>query len=107
MVKINGNNITLTRGNSFEGIVTIKQGDETYTPAEGDTVRFLMRNIYQDDEAVIDKTLNNLTLSLDPKDTEDLPCRTYLYNVKLEQASGDAYTFIEGYIELTQEAENA
>ena len=107
MQKIDGTNIVLTRGETFEATVTLKKGNETYTPVESDTVRFLMRNIYQDEEAVIDKTLHNLTLSLAPADTAELPCRTYLYNVKLIQASGDAYTVIEGYIELTQEAENA
>lgn len=107
MQKIDGNNIKLTRGETFEATVTLMKGDKTYTPVESDTVRFLMRNIYQDDEAVVDKTLHNLTLSLAPDDTAELPCRMYLYNVKLTQASGDAYTVIEGYIELTQEAENA
>ena len=69
MQKIDGTNIVLTRGETFEATVTLKKGDEAYTPVESDTVRFLMRNIYQDEEAVIDKTLHNLTLSLSPDDT--------------------------------------
>ena len=104
MVTIDGTNIKLTRGNTFDGQVAIKQGTQTYTPAPGDTVRFVMRNVYQDEEPVISKELNNLALHLAPEDTAELPCRMYLYNINLEQAGGNEHTFIVGFFELIQEA---
>jgi hypothetical protein len=108
MLTIDGNHITLTHGDSFEGTLSIKVGTQAYTPQAGDVIKFYMRNIYQDDEAVITKTVNTSSLKvvLTPADVEDLPCRSYLYQVKLTR-DGDTTTFIEGIIELTEDAAHA
>lgn len=99
MYAINGTNITLTRGDSLYLTVTATQNGETYTPAEGDSIRFAMKRNYTDTETVMVKTIptDTMILHIEPTDTEALSLRaTYVYDIELTKANGDVDTFIKG-----------
>lgn len=95
MYKIQGNKITLTRGDSFYCQLTLKSKDGTvYVPEEGDVIRFAMGRDYGD--PIITKVIPNdtMTLSLVPADTEELSFGKYVYDIEITFADGDVDTFI-------------
>ena len=98
MFKINGNKITLTRGDSFYAIVSLKDkvSGQTYTPQEGDVIKFGMKKSPFDAECLITKTLPNdtLLLYLSPADTASLQFGMYVYDIEITFANGDKDTFI-------------
>ena len=98
MYKIEGFKITLTKGDSFYTTVGMKNRDtgQTYTPQEGDVVRFGMKKNVRDVNCVIEKTIPNdtLLLYLEPNDTQTLPTGNYVYDVELTYADGNKDTFI-------------
>ena len=98
MYKIEGNKITLTRGDSFYTTVGMKNRDtgEAYTPQEGDVIRFGMKKNVRDVNCVIEKVIPNdtLLLYLEPDDTHTLSVGNYVYDIELTYASGDKDTFI-------------
>lgn len=105
MIKITGNTIEMTRGDSLVLTVSIydDQG-QPYTPAEGDTVRFALkssemtlgRKDFKDTTPLINKTIptDTLVLSLLPADTKTLSFGIYVYDIELTHASGVVDTFI-------------
>lgn len=108
MYSINGNNITLTKGDTLRLTVGITNSDGTaYTPAEGDVIRFAAKRNYNDGTVVIRKTIPNdtLLLHLAPSDTKTLPVREYVYDIQLTYANGDVDTFISDKLILKEEVE--
>lgn len=98
MFVINGNRITLTKGDSFYATVamTDKTTGETYTPQEGDVVRFGVKKNVNEETCIIEKVIPNDTLELylAPNDTESLATGSYVYDVELTYADGNKDTFI-------------
>lgn len=103
MYTVSGNQISLTRGDSFYSRVTMKRGDMTYVPQTGDTIRFALKSAqmndkgeYKDTDPLILKTIPNdtLMLHLAPADTKQLPFGQYVYDVEITFANGDVDTFI-------------
>lgn len=105
MYSITGTNIKLTKGDSFYCQVGITQGGDTYTPQEGDIIRFLMKKTYNDQRVLITKVIPNdtLVLYLEPKDTKKLDVGSYVYDIELTSEDGDVDTFIQGKFILTPE----
>ena len=105
MYKIDGNKITLTRGDSFYAEVGMKNGDTPYVPVQGDKIRFALKHDklntqktdYVDSEPLIIKIIPNdtLLLHLEPADTKSLGFGQYVYDVEIEYANGDVDTFIQ------------
>lgn len=56
---LNGTTITLTKGDTFKRTLSLKEKStgETYTPVEGDTIRFAAKKKYKDNECVILKDI--------------------------------------------------
>ena len=79
--------------------------NETYTPVQGDSVRFAMKQSYNSTKVLIDKSIpiNTLLLKLDPNDTKHLNFGKYVYDIEITFANGDVDTFISGEFELTPE----
>ena len=109
---VDGNRITLTRGDSLYVEIGLKRGTQTYTPQEGDKIRFALKSTkvvggeYADKAPLILKTIPNdtLILHLAPGDTKPLPFGDYVYDVELTYANGDVDTFItEAPFALTRE----
>lgn len=108
MYSINGTNIRLTRGDTLKVLLDLYQGDEQYTPQEGDVIRFAMKKSYADAEPLISRTIPNdtLLLHLEPADTKELSFGSYLYDIQITLANGDVDTFIkEAHLELTPEVD--
>lgn len=96
MYEIKGNNIRLTRGDSLYIQIALTKDGESYTPEEGDSIRFAMKKHYLDDSALITKSvpLDTMTLHLEPSDTKDLDFGKYVYDLEITFADGDVDTFI-------------
>ena len=97
MYVINGDTITLTKGDSFYTVLSLKNNDgETYVPQEGDVIKFGMKERATDEDVLIEKTIPNdtLLLHLSPHDTEDLKTRNYVYDIDITFANGDKDTII-------------
>lgn len=100
------NEITLTRGDTFKSIVTLrdKETKEEYTPVEGDSIRFAVKSnkmnakktSYKDEEPLIlkDIPIDTLLLKLDPEDTKSLDFGDYVYDIEITFADGTVDTFI-------------
>lgn len=85
---ITGTTITLTRGDTFEALVSATKKDGTpYIPVEGDVIRFAM-------------------LMLEPSDTADLNFGKYVYDIQLTKANGKVDTFItKATLKLSEEVD--
>ena len=60
---ITGTTITLTRGDTFEALVSATKKDGTqYIPVEGDTIRFAMKENYDDARPILVKEIPSLRL---------------------------------------------
>lgn len=97
MLKIDGNTIKLTRGDSMYTEVGMVKSDGTpYEPQEGDVIRFGLKKNADDTECIIEKVISNddLILHLDPSDTKNLAIDKYVYDIEITFANGDVDTFI-------------
>lgn len=109
MFSIIGTTIKLTRGDTLRAVLTIEDGEgNPYTPDPDDVIRFAMKKKYTDASTIIQKTIDNdsLTLEIDPADTKDLNFGSYVYDIQMTHANGDVDTFIaKGIFEITEEVE--
>ena len=110
--KIDGFNITLTRGDAFPARFPLYLDGEEYALQDGDSVRFAVRD--QDGESVlIEKDISDdYLLDLESEDTKDLDFGTYRYDVQITFAeSGKPLTYIpdtptgKARLKLTWEAD--
>lgn len=94
---IKGTTISLTRGDSFAAIITIKKpnGDE-YRPSEGDKITFSAKKRITDTNVIITKNIpiDTMKLILEPNDTKGLEFGKYVYDIQLETSDGFVDTFI-------------
>lgn len=111
---IKKNTITLTRGDTLRVKIDLFKDDEPYTPVEGDTVRFALKNTdktpdgteYIDTEPLIlkDIPISTMVLEIEPEDTKDLGFKTYVYDMEITFGDGTVDTFItEAPFNLTGE----
>lgn len=101
---ISGTDITMTRGDTLKVSVSLTKDGETYTPVEGDVIRFAVKSPkmfcdkgeYVDDEPRILKEIpyDTMTLVLDPADTKGMEFGTYVYDMEITFADGTVDTFI-------------
>ena len=104
MVKIEGNKITMTRGDTLRAAVAMTRDGTEYTPVEGDSVRFAMKNKkmtfgnkeYTDADPLILKSIpiDTMILELDPEDTKPYSFGEYVYDIEITFANGRVDTFI-------------
>lgn len=109
---VDGNDMTLTRGDTLITLVSIFKDGEPYILDAADVIEFSMRrkqklpdNDGYPKKVVISKTIPNDTLLLrvDAGETKVLKTGDYIYNVRLIK-DGMVDTFIEGELTLTAEA---
>ena len=108
MHQIDGNNITLTRGDSLTIQLSLTKDGETYTPSEGSSIRFAMKRKYTDpDENVLlvkDIPIDTLVLEIEPEDTKPLTMKSkYVYDIQLTDETGRVDTFIKGIFTIGEE----
>lgn len=112
-VEIDGNKITMTRGDTLRVKVGIKVDGEEYAPVLEDVVRFALKHSklnaagteYEDAEPLVSKTIPNetLVLELEPNDTKALGFGKYDYDVEITFGDGTVNTFISDTLKLTKE----
>lgn len=94
---VNGDSISLTRGDSLILNVQITRNGDVYEPAEGDVIRFaLSRDTKGTSEPIILKNIDPtaMRLVLNPEDTKTLDYGTYVYDIELRTKEGFVDTFI-------------
>jgi hypothetical protein len=102
MFKIDGKqNIYISQGDSAVCNITVTNPEfpyEEYELKEGDTLVFTVRSTPKqlgvDEEPLIQKTLVENCIILEPQDTAMLEYGQYYYDVKLYFANGDINTII-------------
>lgn len=107
MLKIDGHKITLTRGDTLTLTLTLKQGTQTYTPVEGDVIRFALAQGYVGEPAYsLKKEIavpnDTLTFTLSTTDTA-LEYRNYNYDIQVTHSDGTVDTFISSTLTITGE----
>lgn len=108
MLRIAGDDITLTRGDSLQIQLVLTKGGEAYTPENGDVIEFHASNVFKDQPGyvlIINKVLDNSTLilELDPSDTSNVALSRMNYEFELTYADGSVDTFQQGFFYLTGE----
>ena len=109
MHTIDGNNITLTRGDSLSIQLELTTSDGAiYTPAEGSSIRFAMKERYTDSDDAVKLVknipINTLVLEIEPEDTKELKMRKkYVYDIQLTDETGRVDTFIKGIFLIDNE----
>ena len=109
-LKVNGTTITVTRGDTVKLLIRLYdyEGIE-YIPQEGDSIRFAMKEDYNDPEPLIEKDIpiDTRILRIDPEDTKNLPQpSSYVYDIQITYANGEVDTFIDrAKFKLTEEVE--
>ena len=101
MFTINGQTITLTRGDTaaIQPIPTVTATGDPYVFEDGDRVVFRLRQLPDLGEVVekdclIDLNENTCTVTLHPEDTIGLSMTEYRYEFELIDTNGGHYTFI-------------
>lgn len=106
MYSINGNNITLTKGDTLRCQVNITQDGEPYELQEGDSVVFAMKRNFLSDTVLLSKTLpSSLLLILNPEDTKQMQTGDYVFELEMTFANNDVDTFVQGKFSLTPEVQ--
>lgn len=104
---ISGTTINLTRGDTFEAVVTaVDSTDDIYIPQDGDSIRFAMKCKYDDAKPilVVNIPTDTMILTLKPEDTKELPFGKYVYDIQLTYADGRVDTFItKAKLNITEE----
>ena len=95
MIKIRGNAIYLTRGDSADITIAITNSKgNAYDMQDGDTIAFTVKRTTTDKDALISKTADDGVIHLVPGDTESLGYGDYVYDCQLTTADGRVCTFI-------------
>lgn len=118
MLRIEGNNITLTRADTMTLTVTLlhrvepvapatEPTVEPYVPDEGDVIRFAVSKGYKGElgyELKLSKDIPHDTLTFTCSSAETtLDYRTYNYDVEITHPDGCVDTFISGRLTITGE----
>lgn len=96
MLKIDGNDIYLTRGNTAIIDVEIMNGDEPYVMQNDDVLEFAVRRSCEFNNVVLSKRRNEPSFVFIPNDTKDLSLGEYIYSITLFGDNGVIDTFING-----------
>lgn len=111
-----GKKINLTRGDTLRVKVDIEKDGESYTPVDGDVVRFALKHStlksdksdFADKDPLVLKTIPNDTLVLElvPEDTKYLGFGLYTYDIQITFADGTVDTFItDAQFKITKEVD--
>lgn len=103
---VQGTKITLTRGDTFEALISITQSDGSqYFPVEGDAIRFAMASSYEGTPLMIKEIpIDTMKLVILPEDTKKMSYGKYVYDIQLTKVTGEVDTFItKGILQITEE----
>lgn len=106
MLSTDGNDISLTRGDTaFLTIALTKKDGTAYEPVEGDVVSFALKKSYKDATPLVVKQIptDTMVLEIEPDDTKNLAFAKYDYDIELTDYLGHVSTPIVGTLTLTKE----
>ena len=110
MLKVTGNRIQLTRGDTMILQVSLKdETGEDYIPVETDKIYFRVKKQASKAEILIEKEIpyDTLILQIDEDDTKDLKFDTYSYEIELVTEANYHFTVIaDSEFKITTELEN-
>lgn len=95
MFKVDNNNISMIRGDSAAfsiGVSDTAGNDVALT--DGDVLTFTLRRTPRSPTIVLQKTITDGTLTINPSDTEGLTFGAYIYDIELKRADGYVDTII-------------
>ena len=100
MLKLQGNTIYITKGDTLDLTVNILDQDgEAYTPDPNDVIRFALKKKYTDPEPLILQTIPSGTLRLrvesDVTETLEVSKTPYVYDIQITMVDGTVDTFID------------
>jgi hypothetical protein len=95
MVKVQGTNIYMTRGDTATINLSIKDDNKIeYELMEGDVVVFSVKKEMEDKGYVIQKTFVDKTIVIEHEDTKNLDFGKYVYDIQLTFIDGKVSTII-------------
>lgn len=95
MFTVQNNNISLIRGDSGAFAISVTDTDgNAVTLTDGDVLTFTLRRTPRSPTIVLQKTITDGTLTINPSDTQDMPFGSYVYDVELKRADGYTDTII-------------
>lgn len=98
MLKISGNKISLTRGDSAYITLSIETDNGTYELNDGDKVRVQIRDVPNTGELLVEGDVDvsgeEIVWHIYPAQTSNLEVKTYYWDAQLETSNGDIFTFI-------------
>ena len=108
MLKVKGNNLYLTRGDTaFLKIELTDNKGERYEMKDGDALYFRMKRSTTSRDILVEKQIADGALQINESDTKDLDFGMCRYEVELVMAEGHHYTVIENAsFEIGPELEN-
>ena len=99
--------IEATKGDTIIFPFVVVNNDKSiYQVQSGDVINFGLKKNYDDAECLIEKTIDNttLTLVLEHEDTKNLEVGAYHYDIQIiKAANNEVHTFISGIISITNE----
>ena len=99
-MKIQGTNISMTRGDSEAIKVSCEDAQGVDVPLEdGDTLYFTVKRSTYTEEKILQKIVTEFTecvalINISPKDTRELKTGAYYYDIQLNRANGLVKTII-------------
>ena len=99
-MKIQGTNISMTRGDSEVIKVTVKDTSGNVVPlVTGDTIYFTVRENILNKTKIIEKIITEFDngealITINPQDTNDLSFAYYVYDIQLTRENGMVKTII-------------
>ena len=95
MVKVQGTTICMTRGDTAEINLSIKDDSNVeYDLVEGDVVVFSVKQNLSDEAYLIQKTFSDKEIVIEHEDTKELSFGEYLYDVQITFSDGKVATII-------------
>ena len=99
--------IEATKGDTIiMPFVVVDNNKAIYQVQTGDVINFGMKKNLSDAECIIEKTIDNttLTLVLEHDDTKGLEVGGYYYDIQITKAANnEVHTFMSGIINITNE----
>ena len=99
-MKIQGTNISMTRGDSEAIKVAVKDTLGNVIPLlSGDTIHFTVRKHTLSTTKIIEKIITEFDdgealITIDPQDTNDLSFASYVYDIQLTRENGMVKTIV-------------